>query len=422
MPYIGYRVKKKNLPTEVFYSDKANILKDSAAPSTPPTGQAALWWDGTARQWKLKLEDGNILVLSGASPATPAGEANSGSNLGNGGVGVFDSKSGVYLGFRNINAGSSKITVTNDSANKEIDIDLGAHASTHASGGSDPLTGMVSVSSANVFTEAQKVSKNASDLLKLYRPFSTVDSDMGIAFSFNNASSAEAVVALIYAQLKTNTAGSEDAELNIWLKRAGVSNHVFNISKWGKLLLGPDASNQGAVSRNITRSGTPVSLASSSGEQTMFSQTVLGGMLGSNGIVHLKLIGSLLQNQATGTDYTLKIKWGGTIVYQDNIATALAQSAVYLPYMIDVWIYNKNASNSQGIIAKIIINDTASNTTGVGDAGDDEMQVNAVMSGVSQSKDTTADQTLAVTIQMSVNHANAQTNIDYKWLEINPSA
>ena len=119
MPYIGYRVKKKNLPTEVFYSDKANILKDSAAPSTPPTGQAALWWDGTAREWKLKLEDGNILVLSGASPATPAGEANSGSNLGNGGVGVFDSKSGVYLGFRNINAGSSKITVTNDSANKQ---------------------------------------------------------------------------------------------------------------------------------------------------------------------------------------------------------------------------------------------------------------------------------------------------------------
>lgn len=52
------------------------------------------------------------------------GEANTGSNEGTGGVGVFDQKDGVNLEFRNINAGSDKVTVTNDSGNKEIDIDV----------------------------------------------------------------------------------------------------------------------------------------------------------------------------------------------------------------------------------------------------------------------------------------------------------
>lgn len=52
------------------------------------------------------------------------GQTNTASNIGAGGVGVYDSKSGVDLRFRNINAGSSKISVTDDSGNDEIDIDV----------------------------------------------------------------------------------------------------------------------------------------------------------------------------------------------------------------------------------------------------------------------------------------------------------
>ena len=60
--------------------------------------------------------------------STPAGggggEANTASNVGTGGVGVFKQKTLVNLEFKNINAGSSKITVTNDTGNNEIDIDI----------------------------------------------------------------------------------------------------------------------------------------------------------------------------------------------------------------------------------------------------------------------------------------------------------
>ena len=53
-----------------------------------------------------------------------SGEANTASNVGVGGVGLYDAKTGVNIDLRNINAGSSKVTVTLDAPNKEVDIDV----------------------------------------------------------------------------------------------------------------------------------------------------------------------------------------------------------------------------------------------------------------------------------------------------------
>lgn len=52
------------------------------------------------------------------------GEANTASNVGVGGIGVFKQKTGVNLEFKNINAGSNKVTITNDAGNNEVDIDV----------------------------------------------------------------------------------------------------------------------------------------------------------------------------------------------------------------------------------------------------------------------------------------------------------
>lgn len=59
-----------------------------------------------------------------ASSGGGGGSVNSASNVGSGGVGLFDAKIGSDLQFKNINAGSSKITITDDTGDKEVDIDV----------------------------------------------------------------------------------------------------------------------------------------------------------------------------------------------------------------------------------------------------------------------------------------------------------
>ena len=58
------------------------------------------------------------------SGGTGGGEANFGQNIGTGGVGVYKDKSGIFLNFKNINAGSDKITITDDTDDDELDIDI----------------------------------------------------------------------------------------------------------------------------------------------------------------------------------------------------------------------------------------------------------------------------------------------------------
>jgi len=68
---------------------------------------------------KLPAIDGSQLTgLSGV------GESNTSSNGGTGGVGIVLTKAGVNLPFKSINAGSAKVTVTDDAVNKNVDIDI----------------------------------------------------------------------------------------------------------------------------------------------------------------------------------------------------------------------------------------------------------------------------------------------------------
>jgi hypothetical protein len=60
-----------------------------------------------------------------AAPGAGGGEANTASNVGAAGVGLFKEKSGVDLRFKKLNAGSAKLTVTDDAANDEVDVNLG---------------------------------------------------------------------------------------------------------------------------------------------------------------------------------------------------------------------------------------------------------------------------------------------------------
>ena len=86
--------------------------------STPGANenQKVVSWDNSA----------GTFVLSSVSGLSGSGETNTASNVGTAGVGVFKQKAGEDLEFKKINAGSAKITVTDDTSDDEIDIDFGS--------------------------------------------------------------------------------------------------------------------------------------------------------------------------------------------------------------------------------------------------------------------------------------------------------
>ena len=115
------------------------VIVDTAV--APAIGQALIATNATEAAWQT-------------IPAN--GENNTASNVGTGGVGLFDAKVGVDLQFKNINSGSNKVSITNDAANKEVDIDVNEGNLDINNIGGSPLdvanggTGVASLTAGNV--------------------------------------------------------------------------------------------------------------------------------------------------------------------------------------------------------------------------------------------------------------------------------
>lgn len=93
--------------------------------NTEGYGVGSVWIDTATDKAYICVDDSTgAAVWKETTGGVGAGEANTASNVGTGGVGLFKQKTGVDLEFKNINAGSNKVTVTNDVANNEIDIDV----------------------------------------------------------------------------------------------------------------------------------------------------------------------------------------------------------------------------------------------------------------------------------------------------------
>lgn len=119
-----------------IHDDTPGEIQGIAEKGVPVNADVLIIEDSGAGDNKKRIQIGSL-------PMGGGGQSNTASNVGTAGVGLFDAKVAVDLQFKNINSGSSKVSVTNDAVNKEVDIDIveanvvhqnlsGAGTNTHA--------------------------------------------------------------------------------------------------------------------------------------------------------------------------------------------------------------------------------------------------------------------------------------------------
>lgn len=279
------------------------------------------------------------------------------------------------------------------------------------------ITERLKISSADFLITGKS---DTADVLNVFRNINTNNSILDINFDMLNSTPTRFTYCDIRTEILDNTAGSEDGAFEINVCRAGTKQQMLQLDRFGVLQVGHDGSNLGSVPRTVIKSGAAVTINTTSAEQTLVTQTIIGGIIGSNGNLRLRMFGTIKQNQVTATTFTLRIKFGGSTIYQDDIASALAQNATHLPYMLDVTLFARNSNTNHHLQGGFWMNDTASVTTGLGDITDDEGQAGQVFRGTSTA-DITSNQTFAVTIQHSVSDVNVETNVNYYEIVVNPS-
>lgn len=367
----------------------------------------------------------------------PAGSTGTSIEFGGDDINVYDKfLSGTDVtasitGPANINTAveweSGKLSIGNGTNANKISITSSAQSSSYnlnipiLSGSVDFLTTgtAAGLSTANTFTAIQTISSDNQRILKLYRPSSTANNIVGFEADHMNASSVQTEFARWVGKLITNTAGAEVGMIEEYVNKAGTVTKVRTIDQNGAMLIGPSLIV--AVGGVLKNSGVTTTTASSSTEFDMLNYSVPANLLGTNGSIKVRVSGYVLQNQVTATDFTLRIKFGGTTLYQSTIA-AMAQSAINKPWILEFEIGNKNATNSQGMAGKMIMNDASTPTTGEGSIASDEGTSNGCFRAATgaSTKDTTSAQVLAVTMTMSVNNASVSTSVQRQIIEFIP--
>ena len=145
-------------------------------------------------------------------------------------------------------------------------------------------------------------------------------------------------------------------------------------------------------------------ISNSSAEQTIYSNTTPIMSMNQNGFMEMTIHGYILQNQATGTTFTFRAKFGGVTMWED-VTLAIGQNATRLPFTIKVKVWNKGVENAQGMAGQIYLNDGSAATTGIGDINDDEGFVFGTFDsdGNDGARDTAAGtQSFSVSAQASV--------------------
>lgn len=151
----------------------------------------------------------------------------------------------------------------------------------------------------------------------------------------------------------------------------------------------------------FTYGATSPQITNSTAETTVFSGTIPATTLNNYGAVEFRLAGSITQTTGSAQQLTVKIKYGGTTLYEDALSAGyIPSSGTSRGFKIIGTLFGTAAADAQLVEAMLFIGPADAATTGQSGIGGNALACNSEMIGTG-TVDTDTDQTFSITVTLS---------------------
>lgn len=322
----------------------------------------------------LPNDSGTLSLGGGGTPISTI------TNLGVGGVGVFKNASAGNANFYSLASISAAIDLALDAANNLIEIGLDETVINLTN-----LAGTLPISKGGT---GQTTKTNAYDALS---PTTTAGD-------------------IVYR----NVAG-DNVRLAIG-PNGYVLGVVSGLPAWIPAPAGGGGGGGGGSSVTLHRNASVVDIVNTAAETNIFSFTIPAGTIGNTGLVKIIVTGSYLNNSGSDDQYDIRLKLGGTTIWQDSSGTQ-STSANRRPVYLELYIKNNNSASSQKVGGTFVNGNAVLGDVGISDISDDEIRGESPIV-TSASINTAADAVLALTIDHQDAHANISFQADIASVEL----
>ena len=166
----------------------------------------------------------------------------------------------------------------------------------------------------------------------------------------------------------------------------------------------------------LDKATTVTTFSNTSAEETVMTYTVPANTMGTDGIIRATLVGLFTNGTAGGRNFTLKIKFGGVTLYNDDTGNLSASDVSAVK--IELLLSSNNSTSSQRLNAVVNYHEGSTAPTTGSTGIDSEGNEHAVaIRGIASSADTTSNQDLVITIQMSIASASLTFTKDMHLIE-----
>jgi hypothetical protein len=174
--------------------------------------------------------------------------------------------------------------------------------------------------------------------------------------------------------------------------------------------------------QTLNKTTTDFTFSNSAAEQTIYSFSIPGGTLGTTSAVRLTLDSVFLNNTGGQRTFTLRVKYGATTLFQEAVAPINASATVNIVAPLRLLLHADGASTSaQRFQGEFSVGDgnTGAPAAGYGNVGAAPSFTFRPFGGTA-AEDSTANKTLAVTVQFDAATATQTWHTRSAFLELIP--